>query len=269
MARAVSPPVAFDRSAFEANLQTSTFGRAIRYFDVVSSTNDLARSWCENSAPCGSVVYTEQQSAGRGRLQRNWISDHGKNLTFSVVIKNDFPISRLGLAVIGTAVSVGNTLRTLYGLDPVIRWPNDVLLNGKKCCGILFETEHSNGHVPHIIAGVGINVNQKEFPGDFRTEPTSIANELGHKVSREVLLSALLSSMEKELAEVANPDADGLHLRYQQHLLGIGSHIVFRMHDLAENIEGIAAGINRQGALEIMTMVGMQTFVAGEIEAVV
>lgn len=260
---------AFNFSAFATRLQTETFGRPLRAYDVVSSTNDLAREWASRGATSGSLVYAEKQTAGRGRLKRNWRSTYGKNLTFSLIIEHTIPPERMGLAVIGAAVSIRKTLDKLYDLKAQIKWPNDVLVEGCKISGILFEAEHTGVNHPgqrrRIIAGIGLNVNQQDFPGDFRTVPTSVSRALGRTVSREQLLGELLLTLEEELGDTQRLNDSELHLRYQQHLKGIGSPVSFRLHDGADRIEGIAAGIDHHGALEIMTDEGMKTFAAGEV----
>ena len=264
----VSETDPFNFAAFASRLQTKKFGRPLRAYDVVSSTNDLAREWAGKGATSGSLVFAEQQTAGRGRLKRHWRSASGKNLTFSIIIEHDIPLERLGLAVIGAAVAIGNTLESTYGLMPQIKWPNDVLIDGRKVSGILFESEHTRSlttDTRRIIAGIGLNVNQTSFEGDFRTAPTSIANALGRSVSREQLLGDLLLSLESELGDMDRLKDEELHLKYQQHLKGIGGPVCFKLHDGADRIDGIAAGIDRHGALEIMTADGMKTFAAGEV----
>ena len=251
-------------STFESNLQTSRLGRHLRHFDIVSSTNDLARDWCERGAPDGAVVFAEEQTAGRGRMDRKWFSEREKNLTLSVVIRNRFPAELLNLAVVGTAVAVSSAITDLYSVETSIKWPNDVLIEGKKCCGILFETDSSNAESLNIIAGIGVNVNQLQFDANYMTPPTSIASELGHAISREMLLCDILAYIENELA-ILSSEASGVHLRYQQHLSGIGEVVTFQKHQGAETVTGIAAGIDRDGALQIMTPSGLRRFVAGEI----
>jgi BirA family biotin operon repressor/biotin-[acetyl-CoA-carboxylase] ligase len=254
----------FNIRNFEKNLQTDRLGRSVRHFSVVSSTNDLARDWCVLGAPDGALVFAEEQTAGRGRLDRKWLSEPGKNLTFSVVIRNRFPAAMTNLAVVGTAVAVGTAISDAFPLETQIKWPNDVQIRNKKCCGILFETESSQNGVMNIIAGIGVNVNQRAFPGRYMTDPTSLCIELGYDISRELLLADILLQIESELAAVER-SPDNVHLRYQQHIKGIGQPVALRLHDAGETVEGIAAGIYRTGALQIMTRDGLRRYAAGEL----
>ncbi|NND73193.1 MAG: biotin--[acetyl-CoA-carboxylase] ligase [Rhodothermales bacterium] len=254
----------FSVGNFHNNLRTRVLGQSVRDFSVVSSTNDLARDWCARGAPDGALVIAEEQTAGRGRLNRKWLSEPGKNLTFSVVIRNRFPAALTNLAVVGTAVAVSAAIAEAFPVQTQIKWPNDVQIDGKKCCGILFETESSQAGVNNIIAGIGINVNQREFSGRYMTDPTSLSIELGYELSRELLLADILLQIEHEL-DALTESSGGVHLRYQQHLKDIGQPVSLTLHSEGEKVKGIAAGIDKTGALQIMTPDGLRRFAAGEL----
>lgn len=246
----------------EENLKAAAIGRQIHYYEQVTSTMDVAREMAEGGAMEGSVVVAEEQTSGRGRFGRKWVSAAGEGLTFSVVLyPGVWAVSRLTIA---TAVVVARVLNRGYGLMPGIKWPNDVRVNGKKICGILVETAFQDDQVRYALIGIGININQSPdlLDVEMSSQTTSIAYEVGHKLDREEVLQAVLlelSYVYSSLEEWSTVWADWL--KAMEHL---GENIKVLWGDRVE--EGIAEGVDNDGNLLMRRKDGsVVSLAAGEV----
>ncbi len=188
----------FNYEDFDIKLETEFLGRNFIYFEKIDSTN----SYLLNSKQIeefGTLVFAEEQTAGHGRRGKTWVSKPGKNLTFSLLFNkelNSFKISHLNLTA---ALSVAIALENLHQLSVNLKWPNDVLVNNKKICGILVETSVRGSKIDRAVIGFGVNVNQDYFNQSFDIEPTSVKASVGMEVSRERLLSEILNIFEENL----------------------------------------------------------------------
>lgn len=183
----------------QEGLCTKRFGRRLCFLREVGSTNDLAKELAAKGAVEGTVVLAEKQTAGRGRLDREWISPKG-GLYFSVILRPNIGASEVVKLVFVAGFAVAEVLDEVYGLRVETKWPNDVLVNGKKICGILSEMNTSGEKVNYAILGVGVNANiniGKEFPEELKAIATSLESELGRKVGLEGLFRALLERLEE------------------------------------------------------------------------
>jgi BirA family biotin operon repressor/biotin-[acetyl-CoA-carboxylase] ligase len=182
----------------QEDLRTKRFGKNIIFLREIDSTNDLAKELAGYGTVEGTVVVAETQIAGRGRLGREWFSPVG-GLWFSVVLRPELkPVEAVRLVFVA-GLAAAEVLRELYGLKAETKWPNDVLVNGRKVCGILTEMNTTDETVNYVIVGVGVNANfdvKKTFPEDLKTVATSLENELGRKVKLEELFKALLEKLE-------------------------------------------------------------------------
>ncbi len=176
---------------------TRIVGRDIRYLPETSSTNTVAMELARQGACDGAVVLAETQSGGRGRLGRTWISPRG-NLYLSVVLRPSVPISKAPLITLLGAVAVASAVRAYPGLDAGIKWPNDVLLSGKKVCGLLSEMSAEPDRIRHVVLGIGVNVNMdlRELPTDVRPLATTLADASGRPVDRTLFLRHLLAELD-------------------------------------------------------------------------
>jgi len=185
----------FNIEEFDIKLDTEMVGRNFIYSDEVDSTNALLLS-NKDFAQNGTVLLAEFQSAGRGRKDRTWVSNAGQNLTFSILLKGEFHDHKANLINLGTSVAVAQSIENLYQLNVELKWPNDILVNKKKIAGILIESSSKGNKINKIVIGVGVNVNQPNFPGKFEIQPTSVRREFKEIVSRERLLSEILNNFE-------------------------------------------------------------------------
>lgn len=190
----------FNIEEFDIKLDTEFIGRNFIYCDEVESTNSVLLD-SKEFAQHGSVMLAEHQVKGRGRKNREWISIAGQNLTFSIMLKKDLKESKINLINLGAAISVAQSVENLYQLNVELKWPNDVLIGKKKIAGILIESTSKGSKISKLVVGIGINVNQSNFPGKFDIPPTSVRKEFHSLVSREKLLSEVLNNFETMLKE--------------------------------------------------------------------
>lgn len=190
----------FNIEEFDIKLDTEFIGRNFIYSDEVDSTNSVLLT-SKEFAQNGTVILAEHQNKGRGRKNREWVSLPGQNLTFSILLKKDLKESKINLINLGAAVSVAQSIENLYQLNVELKWPNDVLIGKKKIAGILIESTSKGNKISKLVVGIGINVNQPNFPGKFDIPPTSVRKEFHSIVSREKLLSEVLNNFENILNE--------------------------------------------------------------------
>ena len=187
-----------------SSLSSRIFGKTVHSFDTIDSTNSFAKNLGRDSAPHGSLVIAEEQTSGRGRLQREWISSKGSNLLFSVILYPEFNTEKIALLPLIGSLAVADAVETVTGLSATCKWPNDVLIDTKKVCGMLLESTSGSGSIEKIILGIGVNVNQTEFPEGLLHKATSLRNESGKEVSRVILLAAILEELENRYEQLAH-----------------------------------------------------------------
>jgi len=197
----------FNIEIFDIKLDTEFVGRNFIYADEISSTNSELLSHKQNYTKSGTVLLAEHQLEGKGRKDRQWISAKDLNLTFSILLVDDFaPANQVNIFNLATSLAVATSIENLYQLRPELKWPNDVLINRRKTAGILLETSVQGNNIERLVIGVGINVNQKSFPGKYNFPPTSINIEAGKEIKREALLAEVLNNLEVFLqSALTNP----------------------------------------------------------------
>lgn len=243
------------------------FGHPIRFYEEVGSTNTEALVWARRGAPEGAVVVADHQSRGRGRWGRAWSSAPGKLLQFSLVLRPQMKPEQLGLVTTALGVACADAIQLLCGLEPTIKWPNDVRVGGRKVAGILVETELSGASVDVVIAGMGINVGWQadEIPAELHATTTSLAAELG--AGNEPDRSALLDEVLKVFARLyrslpADAAAVVEAARVRSDVLGREVTVALATDGA---ISGRAVGVSALGELELQTDDGLQRLSAGEI----
>jgi BirA family biotin operon repressor/biotin-[acetyl-CoA-carboxylase] ligase len=197
------PSLDFDLKAVEAGIHGTLFAGLVQHFPSVDSTSTRAVEAAQAGAASG-VWTADEQTAGRGRGGHAWHSTAGDGLYVSVLIRPHLALHRALLLSLATGLAVQSAISETTGLTPDIRWPNDVLLNDRKCCGILVETgviagTESPAMLRHAVIGIGINVNHTDFPPELTSLATSLRRETGQPWPREPLLAALLRSLDGEI----------------------------------------------------------------------
>lgn len=184
-------------TAITGELGTRRFGRQVIYRATVNSTNDFARDLADAGEPEGTLVIADEQTAGRGRMARGWVAPARSSILMSLILRPALAPHQLARAVMCLALGACDAVHMATGLDATLKWPNDILLNGKKCAGLLAEAKIVGDQVEYIIAGLGINVNfaAASVPA-IPSEATTIADELGGPLAREPLVRAILTRSE-------------------------------------------------------------------------
>lgn len=192
-----------DGQTFSASLAqllvTKSFGKPLHFFSSIDSTNTYAARLAREGAVEGSVVIADEQTGGKGRLGRSWVSPPGLNLYLSLILRpavSTATVPQLGLLA---AVAVADAIEEVCHLTPAIKWPNDILIDGKKVCGILAEMQTEAGTLKAVILGIGVNVNAplSAFPEELRDKASSLFLSGGQEVNRSVFTAAVLTHLEK------------------------------------------------------------------------
>jgi BirA family transcriptional regulator, biotin operon repressor / biotin---[acetyl-CoA-carboxylase] ligase len=201
----------FNIEVFDIKLDTDYIGRNFIYSDEVESTNSLLLDKANKYNTHGTVILAEKQNKGKGRKERVWYSSKGQNLTFSILLTNKKLIKEyLNYINFAAALSVGYAIENRFQLKTDMKWPNDVLVHGKKISGILLESSSSGNVLERLVIGIGINVNQTSFQGQFKLDPTSIHQETGNQAERETLLAEFLNIFEDNLTKLQKKPEDVL-----------------------------------------------------------
>ncbi len=247
----------------QALLTTQQFGRALRTYTEVDSTNAQALAWAEAGAAQGSVVLAEYQHRGRGRLGRRWEAAPGLNLLFSIVLRPRLELSHLGLITLSASVAVVDALQQTDAALPVaVKWPNDIMLAGRKCCGMLLESSLGTGDATVVVLGIGLNVNQRIFPPALEPHATSMLLEMGRPVPRAPLMARMLASLERRLATMHQRPA-GICSDYMRHMQSLGLTVHVKG---PPPVTGTALGVATTGALRLRTPAGERLIHAGDLE---
>ncbi len=239
------------------------------HFDEVASTNDSARRLAEQGAPGGTLVTADNQSAGRGRHGRRWISNPGQSLLMSVILRPRCSNEELGMVTVISALAAAETIDELAAVRTSIKWPNDIQIGDRKVGGILLEsTRAGNAARPeYVIVGMGINVTQTDFPPDLEEKATSLLLESGTLVSRDELADRIKERLSTYLDEFERGDGEAIRRDYQTRLAGLGEDVVLHAAlDGAATVTGRLSGIDPFGAAIVETPGGdLVTCHSGEV----
>ncbi len=260
----VNTPDTLTPGEIKAGLKTNVIGKEIEYFKEIESTNVIA-SEIAGSVAEGTVVIAESQTGGRGRLGRKWISPEG-GVWLSIILKPKIQPSYAPRITILAGVSVAKTIRS-FGPEAMIKWPNDVLINGKKVCGILTEIEAEIDMIDHCVVGIGIdaNVDTESFPEEFRDSSTSLKKELGHEINRVEFVQKLLEEFEALYLKFQEGDFAAILEEWRSMSATIGEWV--KITTQTRTIYGEAIGVDNEGALILETDEGkLEKIVAGNCE---
>jgi BirA family transcriptional regulator, biotin operon repressor / biotin---[acetyl-CoA-carboxylase] ligase len=232
-------------------LKTEFMGRHIHSEEVVDSTQKVAQRLVLEGAPEGTIVIAEEQLSGRGRMDRKWHSPKYTGIWMSVILRPNLPPAKAPQLTLITAVAVVQTIEEITGMTPEIKWPNDILLKGKKLTGILTEMQADADRIHSIIIGIGINVNQKleDYPEELKQIATSIAIEYGKKLERAEIIKVLLVKLEKLYSLYLDQGFYPIKLLWESYAISIGKKITART--ITGSIYGQALGITDEGVLMI------------------
>jgi BirA family biotin operon repressor/biotin-[acetyl-CoA-carboxylase] ligase len=229
------------------------FGQKIHYHTVATSTNVLAKSLAGEGAPEGTVVVADSQSGGRGRMGRTWISPPDVNLYCSLILRPAVPSIRVPQLTLLVAVAIHQALRDLTPeLTPMIKWPNDIVVNGKKLCGVLCEMQSEPDLTHFVVVGIGMNVNQREIPLELQPIATSLLLESGRESSRPALLAAIMNHFERLYDQWLLEDDLAFILPYINNYALLQSKKV-SIDQRSQQLTGTVVGIARGGELQLQS----------------
>lgn len=236
----------------------------IIYLKETDSTNSEAARGTDRF-PHGTVIVAEAQTAGRGRRGRSWVSEPGENLYFSVLLKPDFEPEQASMLTLVMAQAVAEGIEEVGGVGCQIKWPNDIVLHGRKICGILTEMQMDTGHIKHVIVGVGINVNQTKFAAEGLIYAGSLRGELGMEMDKQKVLGAVLERFSGLYEEfVKEGSLEFMQAAYEERLANRGNAV--KVLDPKGEYEGTALGINDKGELLVRREDGaVEAVYAGEV----
>ena len=246
-------------------LETEWAGGRIVYFDATDSTNVQAKRLAEAHAPHGTLVVSDRQDGGKGRRGRSWASPSGVGIWMSLILRPEIAPSSASMLTLAAALAVREGIREETGLSPLIKWPNDLVLNGKKICGILTEMSTELMEIQYVITGIGINVNQREFPPEIRDTATSLSLEAGRSFRRSSLIAAILKAFEKDYtAFLKTGDLSLLLEEYNACLVNRGKEVCIL--DPSGEYRAVAEGIDESGSLLVTLPDGTRReIISGEV----
>ena len=248
----------------DSALHTETFGRHVVYLESTQSTNEEAKKIAREGAEEGTIVVAEEQITGHGRLARGFYSPFAKGIWFSLILRRKFFPMEASKCTLLAAVGVCRGIRRMGLADAGIKWPNDILVHGKKLVGILTLMSASMEKIDYIIMGIGINtgIKKNEFPEDFREGATSFLNE-GINVSRKDLLAAILGELEKEYSIAQDEGFDKVLDDWRALSVTLGQEVRVIFGD--DSYTGKAVDIDRDGCLLVNTGSEVKRVIAGDV----
>jgi BirA family biotin operon repressor/biotin-[acetyl-CoA-carboxylase] ligase len=250
-------------------LETKWIGKKIHFFEAVDSTNTKAYEFALRGAREGEVVIAESQKKGRGRLGREWFSPPFSNLYLSVILRPKIPPHQASLITLMAAVATADALRKFSGLDPRIKWPNDVLLNDRKVAGLLNEIHSEADRIHFVILGIGINLNMDEsmVSKEIRSRATSLKKEMGQTISRKEFLKTLLGELETWYEVFLEEGGTTILKAWRDRAQIQGKQV--NVTSFGETLRGVAIDVDSDGALILETETGeRKRVVAGDVEYV-
>ena len=240
-------------------LKTNTIGQNYIFFKEIDSTNTYSKS---TDLPHGTVVVAENQTKGKGRKGRKWLSTSQKGLYFSITLKPNIQINELMKFSLIFPLALQKTLKE-YGFNTKIKWPNDIYLNNKKLAGILLETDIEGSEIKKIVVGIGININHSENDlQEVKDIATSLKIESGKSINRKKLFADLLYNIEKLYLDYTSKNLDVLK-EVEKNLLWKNEKVI--LIDGDNRYEGVLAGLNLQGGLQILLNGKIIDFYSGDL----
>jgi BirA family biotin operon repressor/biotin-[acetyl-CoA-carboxylase] ligase len=246
--------------------KTRVVGRDIRVFEETTSTNDVIEKLARDGVKEGAVVFAESQTGGRGRLGRKWMSPPRQGLWFSVLLRPKLRPQEVTQLTIASATALRRAIKTVTGRLPEIKWPNDLLFDGKKVVGILTEMSAEVDCVRYVILGIGVDVNQDaaEFPAELRRLATSLKLVTGRKISRAELAVEMLRELDADYARIGAGQFSQLADEWETGCATLGKNVAVQMG--VRKIRGCAEALDDDGALLVRTEHGhLERITGGDV----
>jgi BirA family biotin operon repressor/biotin-[acetyl-CoA-carboxylase] ligase len=254
----------YDLAALDLALAETIFADKLHYSPSTGSTNTDAMAAGRNGAPHGSVFFTDEQTAGRGRGDHKWQSIAGEGLYVSALLRPSIALKDLAVVPLAAGLAAARAIGVSAGLKIDIRWPNDLLIGARKCGGILVESKPEQGEVGFVVIGIGINVHQRAFDPGLSTPASSLDIDAGRRISRQSLLIALLESLQSETSSLHDPSViAAIPARVAQVSTWLWNRTV-EVHG-PQACVGVTRGLDAKGFLLVRTTAGIVTVQTGGI----
>ncbi len=260
----VSAPDVMNETEIKSILNTDWAGQELLYFESIDSTNTKAKELAEQGYPSGTLVVADQQIAGRGRRGRSWESPSGCGIFMTLLLKPEINPNHASMLTLVAALAAARAVSEVTGARAGIKWPNDIVMNGKKICGILTEMSAQFDYINHIVIGIGINVHMEQFPEELKETASSLLLECGRRFHRADIIEKILKYFEQYYAVfLETEDLSGLMKEYNARLVNMQK--IVRVLDPKEPYEGKAMGITQKGELIVDTWESRKLVSSGEV----
>lgn len=263
--RIVDSPDVITAAELSSQIDTEWAGKNVYYYEETDSTNIRAKRLGDDGAPHGTLAVANEQTTGRGRRGRGWESPAGSSIYMSILLRPEFPPVKAPMLTLVMALAVTDGIQEATGLDVQIKWPNDIVLNGKKLVGILTEMSTEIDFINHVVIGVGINVNIESLPGELGDKATSLRIETGHTLKRSKIIATVMRQFEKYYALfLETMNLEKMQEAYNRLLVNQNKEV--RILGAKEEYNAFALGINTEGELLVRREDGsVETIFAGEV----
>lgn len=263
--RLMAAPDLMTQAEIKSLLHTDWVAKEVLYFDTIDSTNTKAQELAEKGYPSGTLVVADKQESGKGRRGRSWVSPSGTGIFMTLMIKPDINPNNASMLTLVAALAVAKAITSVTGEEAMIKWPNDIVVNGKKVCGILTEMNAQFDYINHIVVGIGINVHNESFPEEISQMASSLMIEAGGKrFHRAQIIAETMSYFEQYYDTfLKTQDLSALVREYDKLLVNRNKSV--RVLDPKEPFDGKAMGITSKGELIVDTWESRKLVSSGEV----
>lgn len=263
--RLMAAPDLMTEAEIKSLMHTDWVAKEVLYFDTIDSTNIKAQELAEKGYQSGTLVVADKQESGKGRRGRSWVSPSGTGIFMTLMIKPDINPNNASMLTLVAALAVAKAITSVTGEEALIKWPNDIVVNGKKVCGILTEMNAQFDYINHIVVGIGINVHNESFPEEISQMASSLMIEAGGKrFHRAQIIAETMSYFEQYYDTfLKTQDLSALVREYDELLVNRNKSV--RVLDLKEPFDGKAMGITPKGELIVDTWESRKLVSSGEV----
>lgn len=263
--RLMAAPDLMTEAEIKSLMHTDWVAKEVLYFDTIDSTNTKAQELAEKGYPSGTLVVADKQESGKGRRGRSWVSPSGIGIFMTLMIKPDINPNNASMLTLVAALAVAKAITSVTGEEAMIKWPNDIVVNGKKVCGILTEMNAQFDYINHIVVGIGINVHNESFPEEISQMASSLMIEAGGKrFHRAQIIAETMSYFEQYYDTfLKTQDLSALVREYDELLVNMNKAV--RVLDPKEPFDGKAMGITPKGELIVDTWESRKLVSSGEV----
>lgn len=261
----MAAPDLMTEAEIKSLMHTEWVAKEVLYFDTIDSTNTKAQELAEKGYPSGTLVVADKQESGKGRRGRSWVSPSGTGIFMTLMIKPDINPNNASMLTLVAALAVAKAITSVTGEEALIKWPNDIVINGKKVCGILTEMNAQFDYINHIVVGIGINVHNESFPEEISQMASSLMIEAGGKrFHRAQIIADTMSYFEQYYDTfLKTQDLSALVREYDELLVNRNKSV--RVLDPKEPFDGKAMGITPKGELIVDTWESRKLVSSGEV----